>query len=561
MNKNYQAFASLIADGFFELDRQLRYTYQEGKEAYLTNTSKEVLGKNRIEVMEASLDNSQPLAQHNRSLRAHQSVDVVIPALSADGEAVYTQVVAQPQFDSDGEFTGYIGCTRDVTERVREAQHIAHQASHDDLTGVINRREFESRLAKIVETQVERSKPHALCFIDLDKFKYVNDTAGHPAGDQLLRNLTTVMRSFVRGSETLARLGGDEFGLLLEADSSQASIVAERMIDAISQYVFEWDGQEFKVGASIGITEITAKSKSVDDVLSEADNACYSAKDSGRNQSFIYGAESISYHQRRRDIAQNDLIKEALNEQRFTLFLQPILSNNDIADVKMREVLVRLKCKNGRLMSPAEFMPIATQYDLMQNLDTWVVENSMLALQQLKKQGDKCKLSINLSPNSLNDSDMLQNLVSIVSDSPVASESICFEFTEAAVMRNLEAVHSFMAHLRAEGVQFALDDFGGGLSSLSYIRDLPIDYIKLDQSFIKNIVHDEPNKIIVSSISSMAKQLGIKTVAKSVENVETRHCLIDIGIDYSQGFGVAKPKELSGFLQAETLQPLRRVVA
>jgi len=324
---------------------------------------------------------------------------------------------------------------------------------------------------------------------------------------------------------------------LYEADTEQATIVAERMIDAISQYVFEWEGREFKVGASVGITAITEKTESVDDVLSQADNACYAAKDYGRNQSFVFGAESITYHQHRRDIAKNELIKEALHEQSF--------------------VLVRLQCKNNSLMSPAEFMPVASQFDLVQNLDTWVVQNSMLAIKQFEKQGEEVKLSINLSPSSLGDDDMLQNIVQIVTNSGAALNSICFEFTEAAVMRNLDSVRNFMSHLRAEGVEFALDDFGGGLSSLSYLRDLPIDYIKLEQSFIKDIVHDEANKIIVSSISAMAKQLGIKTVAKSVENVETRHCIIDMGIDFAQGFGVAKPKELSGYLQAETLQPLR----
>jgi len=198
MNKDYQAFASLVADGFFELDQHLRFIYFEGSEPYLDNSENSLLGKNRIDVLGAALESSQALSQHNRSLRAHQPVDVVIPALCIKRGCMYTNVIAEPQFNPQDEFTGYLGCIKDVTERVTEAQHIAHQASHDDLTGVINRREFETRLARIVETQCERSKPHALCFIDLDKFKFVNDTAGHPAGDQLLRNLTTVMRSFVR---------------------------------------------------------------------------------------------------------------------------------------------------------------------------------------------------------------------------------------------------------------------------------------------------------------------------------------------------------------------------
>ena len=558
MNKNYHAFAGLMADGFFELDSDLRYTYSEGHEAYLPELEHDLIGQSRIEVMDAALDSSQQLAQHNRSLLAQVPVDAIIATVSENGENRYTNITAKPQFNDDNGFTGYIGCTTDVTKRVLEAQHIAHQASHDDLTGVVNRREFEARLGKIVDTQCQASKPHSLCFIDLDKFKVVNDTAGHPAGDQLLRNLTSVMRSFVRGSETLARLGGDEFGLLLEADCKQAAIVAERIIDAISQHVFVWEDKQFKVGASIGVAPITAQSKSVDEVLSQADNACYAAKDSGRNRSFVYGAESISYHQHRRDTAKNDLIREALQEEQFTLYLQPVVSNKDVCDIKMREVLLRLKCKNGRLLSPAEFMPIASQFELMQNLDSWVVENTMLALQQFEAQSDRCKLSINLSPSSLNDDDMLKNIVRAVTESPALSESVCFEFTEAAVMRNLEAVHNFMSHLGAEGVEFALDDFGGGLSSLSYLRDLPIDYIKLDESFIKNIVNDKSCQIIVGSISSMAQQLGIKTVAKSVEDAATRHCVTELGLDYAQGFGVAKPKEISGYIQTVALQSLRQ---
>ncbi len=570
MNKNYRAFADLMADGFFELDSDLCYIYSEGVEAYFStplsdphsqSPGQSLLGRNRIEVMESVLGSSQQLAQHNRSLLAHLPVDVIIETAAENGEYRHTCITAKPQFNADSVFTGYIGCTMDVTARVLEAQQIAHQASHDDLTGVVNRREFEARLSKIVDTQCQTSKPHTLCFIDLDKFKVVNDTAGHPAGDQLLRNLTSIMRSFVRGSETLARLGGDEFGILLEADCQQASVVAERIIDAISQHIFTWEGKEFKVGASIGVAAITARSKSVDDVLSQADNACYAAKDSGRNQSFVYGAESITYHQHRRAIAKKDLIKEALQDEQFTLYLQPVLSNTDVCDIKMREVLLRLKCKNGRLLSPAEFMPVATQFELMQSLDSWVVENSMLALQQFEAQGDHCKLSINLSPASLNDDNMLQNIVRIVTESPASSESVCFEFTEAAVMRNLDAVTQFMSYLRAEGVEFALDDFGGGLSSLSYIRDLPIDYIKLDASFFYNIANDKSNQIIVGSVSSMAQQLGIKTVAKSVEDVATRHCITQLGLDYAQGFGVAKPREIIGYIETVALQPLRQLAS
>lgn len=560
METNYQAFASLIADSFFELDRELRYTYSEGQEAYFAGLNRCVLGVNRINLLESVIPQDEPqLAIHKAALQAQQTVDVVIPTQSDDGSTIHTRVTAQPQFDGDNKFTGYIGCTKDVTARVRETLRIAHHASHDDLTGVINRREFESRLSRIIENQSDSSQPYTLCFVDLDKFKVVNDTAGHQAGDQLLRDVTGIMRSFVRDTETLGRLGGDEFGLLLEADAEGAVQIAERIIDAVSQYTFVWCDEQFKIGASVGIASLTIKTKSADEALAQADNACYAAKDNGRNQSFTFGVESIAYHQHRRDIAKKNLIKEALQAERFTLYLQPIACNTDVKSVKLREVLVRLKCKNDQLLAPQQFMHLASQFELMHKLDCWVVKNSMLALQKFEEQGSDCKLSINLSPNSLKDDAMLDKIAEMVRMAPASSESICFEFTEAGIMRNLNSVKCFIDQLRVEGVEFALDNFGGGLSSLSCLHELKIDYLKIDASFTNKIVSDEQMRIIVGSMGAMAHQLGIKTIAKSVETVEERHIMTDLGLDFAQGFGVAKPRSISEFLVDTDLYPLRQM--
>ena len=560
MDTNYQAFASLLADSFFELDRKLRYTYSEGQEAYFARKDKTLIGANRIDLLESVVASDEPqLAIHRASLEAREPVDVIIPTLTEDGSTIHTRVTAKPQFDASNRFTGYLGCTMDVTDPVREKLRIAHHASHDDLTGVINRREFESRLGRIVENQTECSQPYTLCFIDLDKFKTVNDTAGHQAGDQLLRDITNIMRSFVRNTETLARLGGDEFGLLLEADAKHATQISERIIDAVSQYTFVWEGAQFKVGASVGIAPLTIKTESVDDALSQADNACYAAKDNGRNQSFTYGVESIAYHQHRRDIAKKNRIKEALHAERFALYLQPIACNADLNKVKLREVLVRLKCEDGQLLAPQQFMQLASRYELMHSLDYWVVKNSLLALEQFEEQGDECKFSINLSPHSLKDDAMLDKIAEMVTLAPVSSDSLCFEFTEAGIMRNVDSVKYFMSQLHAEGVEFALDDFGGGLSSLTYLHELKIDYLKLDESFTQKILHDEPTQIIVRSLSSMAHQLGIKTIAKSIENVESRHKMTALGLDFAQGFGVAKPRDISRFLVDVDLYPLRQL--
>lgn len=560
MGRNYQAFANLIADSFFELDRELRYTYCEGQEAYFAGLDKCVLGSNRVDLLESVIQPDEPqLAIHNAALEQHQPLDVVIPTQGEDGSVIHTRITAQPQFDANNKFAGYIGCTKDVSARVRETLRIAHHASHDDLTGVINRREFESRLTQVVENQTESSQAFTLCFIDLDKFKVVNDTAGHQAGDQLLRDVTGIMRSFVCDTETLARLGGDEFGLLLQADAERAFQITERIIDAISQYTFVWGDGQFKIGASVGIAPLSVQTKSADVALAQADNACYAAKDNGRNQSFTFGVESIAYHQHRRDIARKNLIKEALQAERFALYLQPIACNADVNAVKLREVLVRLKCKNDQLLAPQQFMQLASQFEFMHKLDCWVVKNSMLALQQFEEQGSDCKLSINLSPNSLKDDAMLDKIVEMVRSAPVSSESICFEFTESGIMRNLDSVKYFMSQLHAEGVEFALDNFGGGLSSLSCLHELKIDYIKIDESFTHKIVSDEQTRIIIRSLSTMARQLGIKTIAKSIETVEARHIMTDLGLDFAQGFGVAKPRSISEFLVDVDLYPLRQM--
>ena len=431
--------------------------------------------------------------------------------------------------------------------RLHRALH--YQASHDALTGLINRREFEHRLNAAVENvrQNDESR-HALLYLDLDQFKLVNDTCGHPAGDQLLKQITGVLQSRVRAGDTLARLGGDEFGILLEQCTlDQAMRIAESLRQAIRDFRFMWQDGVLTVGVSIGIVEITRDTPTVASVMSAADVACYEAKDQGRDRVQLYKPDDVP--ERHREMHWVSKLTRACDESSFDLYFQPIVSIGPNPDPRQHfELMLRLRDENGALVAPAEFIPAAERYNIMPAIDRWVVKRAMEQIAHLGSSDTRpFTVAVNLSGTSLNDERFLEFLITELSSHDLSAGAVCFEITETAAISNLGNVVYFMRELKARGCRFALDDFGSGLSSFMYLKTLPVDYLKIDGQFIENVTHDPIDRSMVEAISQVGRAMGIQTIA---ERVETREVLLELGrlgISYAQGYFISAPRPISEF--------------
>jgi len=467
------------------------------------------------------------------------------------------EVNASPIRDSKSDITGVVLVFHDVTELRGLAKKMSYQATHDSLTGLINRREFEYRVKHALDHARNSDMRHTLCYIDLDNFKVVNDTCGHIAGDELLKQLTIKLRMELREADTLARLGGDEFGVLLEGCSIEnAHDPAENLRRIVENFRFVWDNKAFRVGASIGLVAITAESGTLTDVLSAADSACYLAKDQGRNRIHIYQPDDEAVVERHGQMQWVHRIQDVLEQHRFRLFFQPIAKLSKARNEKNTihgEVLIRMLDENNELVGPGAFIPSAERFSLMPAIDRWVVENTfrMLTLDRDRLLKNVSTCCINLSGQSLSDERFTDFLVNHIKNSGIPSRLLCFEITETAVIANLCNASSMISILRDMGCRFALDDFGVGLSSFSYLKNLPVDYLKLDGCFVKNMVNDTIDKAMVKAINHIGHTMDIKTIAEFVEDEETLQAVREIGVDYVQGFAVAKPMPIEVGLYGE----------
>jgi diguanylate cyclase (GGDEF)-like protein/PAS domain S-box-containing protein len=465
------------------------------------------------------------------------------------GQDLAIQDSAAPIRDRAGNLIGAVMVFHDVSKERRLHRALHYQASHDALTGLINRREFENRLTAAVESaRQEGASRHALLYLDLDQFKLVNDTCGHPAGDQLLKQITAVLQTRVRGADTLARLGGDEFGILLQNCSLDHALrIAEGVRQAIRDFRFIWQDGVLELGVSIGIVEITRDTPTVANVMSAADVACYSAKDSGRNRVQLYKPDDVP--ERHREMQWVSKLARACDESRFELFYQPIVPIGATAhDHEHFELMLRLRDESGVLVEPAEFIPAAERYNVMQSIDRWVVRQALDRLVHRVGSGVKpFTVAVNLSGTSLNDERFLEYLIAELSGNDLAAGAMCFEITETAAIANLSNVVYFMRELKARGCHFALDDFGSGLSSFMYLKTLPVDYLKIDGQFVENVTRDRVDRSMVEAISQVGKTMGIQTIAERVESPEVLAELGRLGIGYAQGFYIAKPRPTAEF--------------
>ncbi|HEX3913857.1 MAG TPA: PAS domain S-box protein [Steroidobacteraceae bacterium] len=465
------------------------------------------------------------------------------------GQEIAIQDSAAPIRDRAGNLIGAVMVFHDVSKERRLHRALHYQASHDALTGLINRREFENRLTAAVEDARQKSAArHVLLYLDLDQFKLVNDTCGHPAGDLLLKQITGVIQSRVRGGDTLARLGGDEFGILLQdCARDQALRIAENLRQGIRDYRFTWQGGELAVGASIGIVEITNEIPTVANVMSAADVACYSAKDSGRNRVQLYEPDDMP--ERHREMHWISKLARARDESRFELFYQPIVPIGEQPNGREHfELMLRLRDESGTIVAPAEFIPAAERYNIMPSIDRWVVREALNRVVHRIESGVKpFTVAVNLSGTSLNDERFLEFLIAELSAGELVAGAMCFEITETAAIENLSNVVYFMRELKNRGCHFALDDFGSGLSSFMYLKTLPVDYLKIDGQFVENVTRDPVDRSMVAAISQVGNAMGIQTIAERVESPEVLLELGRLGIGFAQGFYIAKPRSTKEF--------------
>ena len=423
---------------------------------------------------------------------------------------------------------------------------LTHQAQHDDLTGLINRREFEVRLERSLKSVHENGAQHVLCYLDLDQFKLVNDTCGHAAGDELLRQISVLLANRMRDRDTLARLGGDEFGLLLENCSlTDANQITNTLLKLVQDYRFIHEDKIFNIGVSIGLVVINSNFQNVSDIVHAADMACYSAKNAGRNQSFLFSSGDLEVKQRRSAVEAISDITDEIDDEQFMLYCQPIvpLSSSE-SQQHHYEILIRKISLDGNIMLPITFIPSAERYLLMPNIDRWVIKNTFSTYRQLLNiSNEKCNyvFSINLSGTSLGDKSLLGYIREQFIIYAIPPESICFEITETAAIVNLKNTITLFTALRKMGCSFALDDFGSGMSSFMYLKNFEVDYLKIDGSFVKDMDTNKIDHAMVRSIHSVAEAMNIKTVAEFVENKAILKELKSIGVHYGQGLYLGEP--------------------
>ncbi len=498
-------------------------------------------------VAEAS---DQPVADAiERVLQEGRPIKITTDTLLVrrDGEKIAIDHSAAPIRDRDGQISGVVLVFRDVSRERQYAARLSYQASHDALTGLINRREFENRLRRALNSASELQRHHAVMYLDLDQFKVVNDTCGHAAGDELMRQISAVLQRRLRERDTIARLGGDEFGVLLEnCNADHASRIAEQLRQTVAEFPFAWHNRSFSLSVSIGVVNIDNGLFTLGDVLSAADAACYMAKEKGRNRVHLFHADDNELSVRQGEMEWVARIHKALEEDRLRLYAQEIVPVDVTANEGRHvELLIRMLDEHGQLVPPMAFIPAAERYNLMPAIDRWVLRTAFSTLATMGAAASAHPIemcSINLSGASLGDERSLDYVRDQFTQFGIAHSAICFEITETAAIANLSKAVHFIQQLKALGCRFSLDDFGSGMSSFAYLKHLPVDFVKIDGSFVKDMLDDPMDRAMVEAINHIGHVMGKSTIAEFVENDDILQVLREIGVDYAQGYGVAKPR-------------------
>ncbi|MBP7608295.1 MAG: EAL domain-containing protein [Steroidobacteraceae bacterium] len=541
-----------IGDGVITTDGHMIVEYLNPTAEELTGWKfEEAQGKGVDEIFRGFHEETcepleNPLSVAIRRARAIKSVRPTL-LIKRDGNEMYIESTASPIRDGSGAVCGGVLVFHDVSESRELNRKLSYHASHDILTGLVNRREFEARLERSLRSAKARETQYALCHLDVDQFKIINDTCGHSAGDALLGQVGALLKTKIRWRDTLARLGGDEFGVLLESCSlDDALVMAEQLRETMRSYKFVWEERTFRLGCSIGVVPITGDSEDVATVLSSADSACQAAKEGGRNRVFSFQDNDIDLMRRRREMQWAARINNALEESRFELFrmtIQPLQKHEPGAHY---ELLLRMRDETGKIVSPDNFINAAERYGITPQIDRWVVEHALRWLVSEADERERLALcSINLSGQSLGDADFLPFVQKLLKNSGIDGTKICFEITETAAIASFSQANRFIAALKEEqGCKFALDDFGTGLSSFGYLKHFPVDFLKIDGSFVKEILRDPIDREMVRSINEIGHLTGKQTIAEFAENEEIINMLRSLGVDYAQGYGISAPTRI-----------------
>ena len=465
----------------------------------------------------------------------------------ANGDEFSIEQSIAPLVDKSGIALGAVLSFHDITNKRLLLQQMTWQAQHDPLTGLVNRHEFEQRIHTALTSASTFDRQHALLYLDLDQFKLVNDTCGHHAGDELLRQLASMLGGTLRNRDTLARMGGDEFAVLLENCSlTQAEQIADKLHELVQEFRFSYDEKVFKIGVSIGVVPITNKTKDLASLLSDADAACYAAKESGRNRVQIHSPDDKELEYKRREMHWVGRINKAIDENRFRLYFQSIQPLKG-EEAQRWEVLLRLVDEDENLVPPGVFLPAAERYGLIQSLDRWVLARVIHELGKCPP-GRRPVVSVNLSGSSIVNPRFFNYALELIKQNLDVADRICFEITETTAITNFSAAQDFMRNMKRSGCLFALDDFGTGMSSFGYLKNLPVDFLKIDGVFVKDILHDQIDLFMVESINRIGALMNIKTIAEFAETEAIVERLVQIGVDYAQGFGIGRPIALDQFL-------------
>ena len=459
--------------------------------------------------------------------------------VSRNGERFSIQGTAAPMIDIQGNCIGVVLVFKDVTDSRRVQKMMVHKATHDSLTGLVNRSEFEQRVEKALQSAKDFENTHVLLFLDLDQFKIVNDSAGHVAGDELLKQISSMLAGQLRGRDTLGRLGGDEFAVLLEnCPVSKARKVADMLIEVIREYRFIWDQKTYQVGVSIGIVPINADTTSRAQLMQDADQACYAAKDLGRGRAHVHTEGDSEAHDRAGDKLQRKDIQDAVSSESFVLLYQPIVAlDPDQTRLHTRaEILLRMIDDQGRVISPGAFLPAASRFGFAPQIDRWVIDRVFNGFPHIFMQNPGLVLCLNLSASSIADDSTVDFISQMFDKTVVQPHQICFEISEMSFNQNLSNATRMIEELQALGCSFAIDDFGSGLGSFAALKKQKIDFIKIDGDLVRDINEDEVDLSMVESINSMAHLLDIKTIAENVDSEKLIDKLKGIGVDYAQGY-------------------------
>ena len=547
-----QVTLASIGDGVIRTDPEGRIDYLNPVAEHLTGWSlAEAQGQPALRVLQLVDERGRPIGFDPIATCLSEGRTVELPGSATlvrrDGVEFAVQDSVAPIRDAAGEIRGTVLVFKDVTRIRRLEREMSYLARHDGLTGLINRREFEELMDTCVASACGEGRRHALLYLDLDEFKLVNDTAGHLAGDELLRQLATLLRARIRPNDVLARLGGDEFGILLEdADLDRARRIAEEACAAVRSFRFAWQERSFQVGISIGLVPIDSGMSDRVQLLAAADAACYVAKEAGRGRVHEYQEDDAALVERYGAMQWVHRIQSALEEERFFLIRQEIRPlRPEEGQPEISEIFIRMRDEQGQVALPGSFIPAAERYRLISRIDRWVVQNAFRKLVEHQRSSPvELHWAINLSGGSIDEESFLADVLAELDSSGVSPHCILFEITETAAVANLARAQQFIRTLKARGCRFVLDDFGTGLSSFAYLKNLDVDFLKIDGGFVRDVNESSIERALVESIHQIGQLLGIGTIAESMENDEILATLEQIGVNYVQGYGVARPEPL-----------------